>query len=1064
MADLTSSIKIILSGAPDASAGLRDVGDSMGSLGERATGIVEAMAGATAGVLKFEAGIISTGAAVVGFSIGAADKFDASFREIATLTDQTVDGLSDFRQSILDYASGSTQSLENITGAVYNAISAGVSYKDSLSLINTTEKLSVAGKADLNQTTLAVVSTLNAYGESTDKAAKYSDALFQVVKLGQTTLPELASGLSGVTSTAVLAGQPIEQVGAAIATLTAAGAPTSEALTRLNALLSAIIKPTGEAATLAKELGLEWDIQALKSKGLSGVLAEMADKTGGAGDKIAILTGGTEALNAANVLAISSSGKFKDNLEAMRNATGSVDAAFAKMKDATDTLAQAFTVALINLGTPLLENFGAIGDALAELATSFGTVVKSDAFAPLISVVETNLGKIAELIRNVAKNLPEAFAGVDFKPFAQSLQGLFDSVSNLFNFKALSTKEGLTASIQTVTNLLTQTTVYSSGAVESLGPFVKKVGELVAAISTIDINKIETIGRIGGYALAATTAMGTLGAATLAFAGLSSAIPGVGAAMSAVKAEAASLSLGLAGSGTGSLVAALGKAGVAGAVGYLSYQIASSTGLGEWLNDVLAPDWLLGKGATTGTAIADLADAISSFSFEGIINKFNSMIERIDTMGATALGLPSIFDNVFGGIKVAVNAVQVTFDFVVLGLLSIKQKLLEAGLAAAEFSQNFTFTDANKAQNLVVIKGYKDSLNSLGETMDAVSANIDRNKKELEDGWKQATDSASIGTGDLSRGVDNAAKSIAEHRAEIIKNYSAMQDWSNGLQQGAALAENTAKSISFASDKMMDWSDGFRQNSTYIAWYVDDLTKLKDGMIEVANPPEMQLPEGVNKAIDVYKEAGTQTGIYKTALDGLSTSYTQTISGTVKATGAFASVSDAAAKQAAAIDEATKKSQTYQLKMEEIASNERIKIIESKIKLNIAELEAQTKQVEAAFKSIDTTIESTGQLLGSLFGDLSKADTYTKLAIEDQIKLENERRQKALDLQTKLAEAEIEKIQAQKDALNRGDGTIKINAEGMEPEIKAFMYKILKLIRIETSRDVSNYLLGLNPT
>ena len=126
MADLTSSIKIILSGAPDASAGLRDVGDSMGSLGERATGIVEAMAGATAGVLKFEAGIISTGAAVVGFSIGAADKFDASFREIATLTDQTVDGLSDFRQAILDYASGSTQSLENITGAVYNAISAGV--------------------------------------------------------------------------------------------------------------------------------------------------------------------------------------------------------------------------------------------------------------------------------------------------------------------------------------------------------------------------------------------------------------------------------------------------------------------------------------------------------------------------------------------------------------------------------------------------------------------------------------------------------------------------------------------------------------------------------------------------------------------------------------------------------------------------------------------------------------------------------------------------------------------------------------------------------------------------
>ena len=1024
MADLTSSIKIILSGAPDASAGLRDVGDSMGSLGERATGIVEAMAGATAGVLKFEAGIISTGAAVVGFSIGAADKFDASFREIATLTDQTVDGLSDFRQAILDYASGSTQSLENITGAVYNAISAGVSYKDSLSLINTTEKLSVAGKADLNQTTLAVVSTLNAYGESTDKAAKYSDALFQVVKLGQTTLPELASGLSGVTSTAVLAGQPIEQVGAAIATLTAAGAPTSEALTRLNALLSAIIKPSGEAATLAKELGLEWDIQALKSKGLSGVLAEMADKTGGAGDKIAILTGGTEALNAANVLAISSAGKFKDNLEAIKNATGAVDAAFEKMKDATDTLAQAFKVALINLGTPLLDSFGAIGDALAELATSFGTVVKSDAFAPLISVVETNLGKIAELIRNVAKNLPEAFAGVDFKPFAQSLQGLFDSISNLFNFNALSTKEGLTASIQTVTNLLTKTTVYSSGAVESLGPFVKKVGELVAAISTIDIDKIETIGRIGGYALAATTAMGTLGAATLAFAGLAGAIPVVGAAMSAIKAEAASLSLILAGGGTGSLVAALGTAGVAGAVGYLSYQIASSTGLGEWLNDVLAPDWLLGKGATTGTAIADLADAISSLSFEGIINKFNSMIERIDTMGATALGLPPIFDNVFGGIKVAVNALQITFDAVVLGLLNIKKTLLEAGLSVAEFGQNFAITDAAKNQNQAAIDSFKASLSSLEVTMDSVSANLERNKNELDQGWAQATGNAATSTTRLSENVnqlnvdtDDLYKGVRTASDGIINETNRLIEWATST---STATKSLVSDLGEVQKSLVVKGD--------ISFNDDPIKNLKKTWDEYGNP--------------VFSQIGN---------------------GAIKATGAFASVSDAAAKQAAAIDEATKKSQTYQLKMEEIASNERIKTIEANVKLNVAELEAQTKQVEAAFKSIDTTISSTGDLLGSLFGNLASADTYTKLQIEDQIQLENERRQKALDLQTKLTEAEIEKIQAQTDALNRGDGTIKINAEGMEPEIKAFMYKILKLIRIETSRDVSNYLLGLNP-
>lgn len=155
-------------------------------------------------------------------------------------------------------------------------------------------------------------------------------------------------------------------------------------------------------------------------------------------------------------------GKFKDNLAAMEHAAGAVETAFGKMKDATDTLNQAFTVALINLGAPFFHEFNAIEDALAELAKSVGTAVKSEAFAPLIAVIETNFGKIAALIGDTAKNLPAAMSGVDFKPFAQALQGLFDSIAKLFNFDALSTEKGLTAAIQTVVNLLAQTTTYSN--------------------------------------------------------------------------------------------------------------------------------------------------------------------------------------------------------------------------------------------------------------------------------------------------------------------------------------------------------------------------------------------------------------------------------------------------------------------------------------------------------------------------------------------------------------------------------------------------------------------------
>jgi TP901 family phage tail tape measure protein len=141
------------------------------------------MAAATEAVLKFEAGLILTGAAIVGVSIAAADKFDTAFREIATLTGQTSEALSGFRQDILDYASGSTQSLEQVTQAIYAAISGGVDYTQALSIVSQAEYLAVASKAELGTTLTGLVSTLNAYGEKTDQAGRYSDVFFTIVWL-----------------------------------------------------------------------------------------------------------------------------------------------------------------------------------------------------------------------------------------------------------------------------------------------------------------------------------------------------------------------------------------------------------------------------------------------------------------------------------------------------------------------------------------------------------------------------------------------------------------------------------------------------------------------------------------------------------------------------------------------------------------------------------------------------------------------------------------------------------------------------------------------------------------
>jgi hypothetical protein len=127
-----------------------------------------------------------------------------------------------------------------------------------------------------------------------------------------------------------------------------------------------------------------------------------------------------------------------------------------------------------------------------------------------------------------------------------------------------------------------------------------------------------------------------------------------------------------------------------------------------------------------------------------------------------------------------------------------------------------------------------------------------------------------------------------------------------------------------------------------------------------------------------------------------------------------------------------------------------------------ANVEADAKRVVAAFESIDATVQSTGDLIGSLFESLiGTEDIFKASFIRDQIEIENKRRQEALDIQRKLAEAEVARIEAQTRALERGDAIIRIDGTNLEPQLNAFMWEILKAIRVRVNAEFSDYLLGL---
>lgn len=169
---------------------------------------------------------------------------------------------------------------------------------------------------------------------------------------------------------------------------------------------------------------------------------------------------------------------------------------------------------------------------------------------------------------------------------------------------------------------------------------------------------------------------------------------------------------------------------------------------------------------------------------------------------------------------------------------------------------------------------------------------------------------------------------------------------------------------------------------------------------------------------------------------------------------------DATGKAVAGADTATKATDDYLLKLREIESDERLGVIKLAAEVDIAGIEAQTKQVVAAFDSINTGIESTGALIGKLFGDLTEEGGVTNLDALRQIKLENARRDQEFRDQSRLIDAQIAQMRAQAAALNRGDSIITVQADGLKPHLEAIWFEILEEIQVQGRLNPGQTLVG----
>ena len=262
-----------------------------------------------------------------------------------------VDTLKPKLASLSNELSGQVSALELLSSS-YDVASAGFGEVAELSDVLKASQLGATGGfSELSTVADATTSVLNAYGLESDKASKLVDGFIQTQNDGKIVVDQYAQQIGRLAPIAAGAGVGIDELNAAISTVTATGVPVESTFAGLRQVIASIQKPTSEAAKAAEKLGVDFNATALKTKGLGGVLEELIAKGGASEETLAQFFGSVEARTAILPLLNDQLVSFNKNLENQANAQGTAAKAAFEAQNTIQGQLTRLGTAFTNLST-----------------------------------------------------------------------------------------------------------------------------------------------------------------------------------------------------------------------------------------------------------------------------------------------------------------------------------------------------------------------------------------------------------------------------------------------------------------------------------------------------------------------------------------------------------------------------------------------------------------------------------------------------------------------------------------------------------------------------------------
>ena len=214
--------------------------------------------------------------------VGDAVNFSKAMVEVSTISEDVAQNMGSVTRQVLDLSTAFGVAETTASKALYQTISAGVTdTAEAMELLEGATTLSIGGLADLKSTVDVLTDTINAYGFTVQDVEHINNVFFETVRLGKTTVQELAEGLGVVTPVAAELGVELEELMAMLATLTKGGIDNTTAIIYMRQALVSVLKPSTQAQELIENLGLEFNLAKIETDGFIGLLADLREKLDG---------------------------------------------------------------------------------------------------------------------------------------------------------------------------------------------------------------------------------------------------------------------------------------------------------------------------------------------------------------------------------------------------------------------------------------------------------------------------------------------------------------------------------------------------------------------------------------------------------------------------------------------------------------------------------------------------------------------------------------------------------------------------------------------------------------